>query len=117
MIWNDVGKPYPSSYAIPGPRPFTCPAGGQVSAEATAAISSSKATTMVTSVVKPKTSTVAAPITSSVVAIPTKAANVDTGAGGVPLYGQCGGRGYTGPTSCTQGTCKESNEWYSQCVL
>jgi hypothetical protein len=31
------------------------------------------------------------------------------------LWGQCGGNGWTGPTCCSQGTCKLSNEWYSQC--
>jgi lysophospholipase L1-like esterase len=31
------------------------------------------------------------------------------------LWGQCGGNGWTGPTCCSQGTCKSSNEWYSQC--
>lgn len=33
------------------------------------------------------------------------------------LWGQCGGNGYTGPTCCSQGTCKVSNEWYSQCQM
>jgi hypothetical protein len=32
------------------------------------------------------------------------------------LYGQCGGRDWKGPTCCSSGTCKFSNEWYSQCV-
>ena len=30
--------------------------------------------------------------------------------------GQCGGQGYSGPTTCAQGTCKVSNQWYSQCL-
>ncbi|KAF2750508.1 carbohydrate-binding module family 1 protein [Sporormia fimetaria CBS 119925] len=33
-----------------------------------------------------------------------------------PLYTQCGGQGWSGPTVCASGTCKVSNEWYSQCV-
>ncbi|KAL2754746.1 carbohydrate-binding module family 1 protein [Sodiomyces alcalophilus JCM 7366] len=34
-----------------------------------------------------------------------------------PPWGQCGGQGWTGPTTCTSGwTCVESNPWYSQCV-
>ncbi|KAK6535817.1 hypothetical protein TWF281_000067 [Arthrobotrys megalospora] len=33
-----------------------------------------------------------------------------------PLYGQCGGDGFTGPKCCSQGTCKFSNQWYSQCL-
>jgi endoglucanase len=34
----------------------------------------------------------------------------------VPLYGQCGGTGYTGFTVCASGTCKYQNAWYSQCL-
>ncbi|CAE6409366.1 unnamed protein product, partial [Rhizoctonia solani] len=34
-----------------------------------------------------------------------------SGTGTVPLYGQCGGNGYTGPTVCAEGTCTYSNEW------
>ncbi|EKM81377.1 hypothetical protein AGABI1DRAFT_113024 [Agaricus bisporus var. burnettii JB137-S8] len=34
-----------------------------------------------------------------------------------PAWGQCGGNGWTGPTSCVSGyTCVEQNEWYSQCI-
>ncbi|KAF8694341.1 glycoside hydrolase family 7, partial [Rhizoctonia solani] len=36
--------------------------------------------------------------------------------GSAPLYGQCGGEGWTGPTTCASGTCKVSNQWYSQCL-
>ncbi|KAH6614403.1 carbohydrate esterase family 5 protein [Chaetomium sp. MPI-SDFR-AT-0129] len=32
------------------------------------------------------------------------------------LYGQCGGQGWQGPTCCSQGSCKASNQWYSQCL-
>jgi hypothetical protein len=32
------------------------------------------------------------------------------------LYGQCGGSGWTGPKCCSSGTCRVSNEWYSQCL-
>ncbi|KAJ5169934.1 Glycoside hydrolase superfamily [Penicillium coprophilum] len=35
---------------------------------------------------------------------------------GVPLYGQCGGKNWTGSTTCASGTCKVANEWYSQCL-
>lgn len=37
--------------------------------------------------------------------------------GVVSLYAQCGGRGYTGATTCATGSkCKVQNEWYHQCV-
>lgn len=38
------------------------------------------------------------------------------GSGSVALYGQCGGSGYSGPTSCAQGTCTAQSQWYSQCL-
>jgi endo-1,4-beta-xylanase len=39
-----------------------------------------------------------------------------SGSGCSALWGQCGGQGWTGPNCCSQGTCKESNAWYSQCL-
>ncbi|KAK8103298.1 glycoside hydrolase family 10 protein [Apiospora sp. TS-2023a] len=34
-----------------------------------------------------------------------------------PMYGQCGGQGWSGATTCVSGTvCQKSNDWYSQCV-
>jgi len=33
-----------------------------------------------------------------------------------PLWGQCGGNQWTGAKCCSQGTCRVTNEWYSQCV-
>jgi cellulose 1,4-beta-cellobiosidase len=34
-----------------------------------------------------------------------------------PLYGQCGGTGWTGPTTCVAGaTCVKQNNWFSQCM-
>ncbi|KAJ7588868.1 putative alpha-L-arabinofuranosidase precursor [Mycena floridula] len=35
---------------------------------------------------------------------------------GQPLYGQCGGIGWTGGTTCDQGVCTVSNAYYSQCL-
>lgn len=40
----------------------------------------------------------------------------NNGGGAAPLWGQCGGKDWTGPTSCAEGSCKVSNDWYSQCV-
>ncbi|KAF4998429.1 hypothetical protein FGRMN_3165 [Fusarium graminum] len=37
--------------------------------------------------------------------------------GGIPRYGQCGGKEYVGPSVCQWGsTCKVINPWYSQCL-
>ncbi|KAL6692403.1 glycoside hydrolase family 45 protein [Trichoderma pleuroticola] len=40
-----------------------------------------------------------------------------SGGGSQVLYGQCGGVGWTGPTTCQPpATCKAQNQWYSQCL-
>lgn len=36
---------------------------------------------------------------------------------GAPLYGQCGGYGWTGPTTCAQGVCTAYSAFYAQCLL
>ncbi|KFZ12667.1 hypothetical protein V502_06982 [Pseudogymnoascus sp. VKM F-4520 (FW-2644)] len=48
---------------------------------------------------------------------PTQSTTPGTGTGTCSaLYGQCGGQGFTGATCCSSGTCKVSNQWYSQCL-
>jgi len=44
----------------------------------------------------------------------TAAASTGTGA---PLYGQCGGIGWTGPTTCAVGICTPYNIYFAQCLL
>ncbi|KAK4031620.1 carbohydrate-binding module family 1 protein [Parachaetomium inaequale] len=44
------------------------------------------------------------------------AGNGNSGTGCAALYGQCGGRDFTGAKCCASGTCKAANEWYSQCL-
>ena len=46
----------------------------------------------------------------------TKSPTTTSASAGVPLYGQCGGIGYTGSTVCSSGTCEYSNPWYLQCL-
>jgi len=31
------------------------------------------------------------------------------------IWGQCGGQGFNGPTCCSEGTCKQVNEYFHQC--
>ncbi|KAG9077487.1 hypothetical protein FS749_010612 [Ceratobasidium sp. UAMH 11750] len=55
--------------------------------------------------------------TSIVTTTKTTSAPSSTATGTVPKYGQCGGIGYTGPTTCASGsTCTYSNDYYSQCL-
>ncbi|KIM27050.1 carbohydrate-binding module family 1 protein [Serendipita vermifera MAFF 305830] len=46
----------------------------------------------------------------------TTTAGSGGGGGTAALYAQCGGKNYSGPTVCASGTCKVSNEFYSQCL-
>ena len=62
-----------------------------------------------------ETSTRAAPTTTEAPApAPTGGDNGNVGA--QSLYGQCGGINWTGATACAEGTCKNWNPYYSQCV-
>lgn len=90
-IYDAQGGTYNSGkpYQIPGPAVLTCSGGNNGGSNPTP-------TTFIT------TSTPS----------PTGGA----GGAGAPLYGQCGGNGWTGPKTCAQGTCKVTNEWYSQCT-
>ncbi|KAH9125394.1 hypothetical protein AeMF1_003971, partial [Aphanomyces euteiches] len=66
----------------------------------------------------PSPSTPSVKPTTAPTSAPTSAPAPATSAPGVAQpYAQCGGSGYTGPTTCTQGfKCLYSNAWYSQCV-
>ncbi|KAH6640929.1 glycosyl hydrolase family 61-domain-containing protein [Chaetomium tenue] len=88
-IYDSTGKPTMNgrTYQIPGPAPISCSGGGNNGGGGN-------------------------PTTTAGGSQPTGG----NGGGSVPLYGQCGGNGYTGPTTCASGTCKASNEWYSQCT-
>jgi endo-1,4-beta-xylanase len=59
--------------------------------------------------------------TATTMTTTTKATTTTTaGSGsstGVPHWGQCGGSGWTGGTTCASGyTCTYANDWYSQCL-
>ncbi|CZR55830.1 related to endoglucanase B [Phialocephala subalpina] len=89
-----------TTYQIPGPTPFVCGTSQASSSAASSSVkASSTATTLATST---KTSS------SSAAASATGAA--------APLYGQCGGIGWTGATTCASGTCTASSVYYSQCL-
>jgi len=92
-IYDATGKPTNGgrAYSIPGPRPITCSGGGDNGGG------------------NPT------PTTLSTVVTPTPTSGTGGGSGAA-LYGQCGGIGWTGPTTCAQGTCTKSNDWYSQCL-
>jgi cellulase len=114
-----------SSYKAPGPAVISCGAGGA----APAPVSSKAATSaVVSSKVPVSTSAAPAPVTtkpattlSTIVKTSQAAAPATSAASGsgaaAAKWAQCGGKGFSGPTSCVSGTtCKVQNDYYSQCL-
>ncbi|KAJ6256613.1 hypothetical protein Dda_8478 [Drechslerella dactyloides] len=100
----------PINYIIPGPRPVTC-GGTQPTTAATTRTTTTSARTTATT----RTTTFVTTTRTT-----TTTARTTTGGGGggtQSAWGQCGGIGWTGPTSCVSGyTCSVNNAYYSQCV-
>jgi hypothetical protein len=91
------------AFPMPGPAVWTGGnAGGATSPAKVTPVSSAA----------PAKSTMAT-VASPAPAAPTKATGDATCA---PLYGQCGGKNFTGAKCCVKGSCKAGNEWYSQCI-
>ncbi|RVD87046.1 uncharacterized protein DFL_005295 [Arthrobotrys flagrans] len=76
-------------------------------------------TTRITSSTSPTTTARTSSTTTTSAAPTTRTTTTSAGTGGCssPLYGQCGGIGYTGCTNCASGsTCSVLNDYYSQCL-
>ncbi|PYI15635.1 FII-CMCase [Aspergillus violaceofuscus CBS 115571] len=79
---------------------------GTTTTTAVATTTTSKAST--TSTTTTKTTTTSTKTTTTATSTSTAVA---------PLYGQCGGIGWTGATTCASGsTCTKQNDYYSQCL-
>jgi endo-1,4-beta-xylanase len=84
----------------------------------------SSSVAVATSSVVVATSSVVVPTKAVTSVIPTKATSTaaapavtSKAAGTVARWGQCGGTGYTGATTCVSGTtCTKQNDYYSQCL-
>jgi hypothetical protein len=85
---------------------------------ATTPTNASSSAAPVSSVAPVATSEAGAPApSSSTPEQPATTGTPSTGSGTVSIYGQCGGNGYSGSTTCASGaTCTKYNDWYSQCV-
>ena len=68
-----------------------------------------------TKVATPTTTKAATPAKTTLATIAKPAPTA--GGAGAQKYGQCGGIGFTGPTTCASGCkCVKQNDWYSQCL-
>ena len=98
-----------SSATLPGGSPV---GGGTTTTPPSTPTSTAKSTTTT----KPTTTT--SSTTMVITTKPTTTSTTAAGGGGTgqSLYGQCGGSGWTGPTSCATGHCSTINAYYYQCV-
>ncbi|KAK8016690.1 Endoglucanase-4 [Apiospora rasikravindrae] len=98
-----------SDYPIPGPK--IAAAGGSGGAAPAAPKPAPSAAA-------PSSAAPAAPTTlqTSTKPAPTQAPATGGSGSGAALYAQCGGNGFSGASSCAEGTCKKQNDYYSQCV-
>ena len=134
LVFDVYSKPG-SSYVAPGGAVSSIAVSGQLgigpvpaagskpatSAAAPATTTKATSTTVAATTSKainplPTTKMTTVTIRSSSTAAPTVTSTPNSGAT-VAKFGQCGGAGYTGATTCASGsTCKYSNDWYSQCL-
>lgn len=117
MLWLD--STYPVNSSTPGSIRGTCPTTGSDPATVEAQHANAKVifsdirvgpinSTFTAGSVAPPGSTTTGPPTSTSTASST---------GTAQHWAQCGGQGYSGPTTCAAPyTCKFSNQWYSQCL-
>jgi len=102
-ILIDIYYPIPANYTQPGPPVWPASGSG-----ASSPPPKSTTTTVATTSTK-ATSTKATTTTSSSTATSTGAAAAQ--------FGQCGGQGWTGATTCVSPfTCTATNQYYSQCL-
>jgi cellulase len=94
-----------TSYPIPGPKVWNGAGGAAAEAAPVAAPVTTKA---------PAAAPAATTLATSAKPAATEAASNGATA---QAYGQCGGKGFSGPTACAgKYTCKKQNDYYSQCV-
>lgn len=122
-VWvNEIQPLLPTTLQKTGISNIRGPAGVSSVSSSTSSktLSTSKSSSTLVSSTKTSSSSVKTTSTStsktSTSATRTSTSASATATGGVPLYGQCGGLTYSGPTNCLSGTCKYSNPWYSQCL-
>ncbi|KAK6440955.1 hypothetical protein LTR95_002826 [Oleoguttula sp. CCFEE 5521] len=118
-ILIDIYNNAAGTYQIPGPTVQAFGgSGGSAPASSTTLVTSVRTTTTTAKA----TTTTAPPVTTTTTkaatTTTTKAATTTTSAAGgsASLYAQCGGQGWTGPTTCASGTCKAQSQYYSQCL-
>lgn len=105
-----------SSYVDEEPAPTAAPAVSTPAVSAPAA-SSTAACTRLASSPAATFATSVRPVGTGSAPVPVPSATGDASSGAVKKYYQCGGKNYSGATTCESGlTCKQWNEYYFQCI-
>lgn len=123
IVFNLYGGP--TTYTIPGPPVWNAAAGGSTgtspapsnSTNAPAASPAAPAPTGVSGGASTMSVYACSSTLSTVASAAPSGATVAGVSAAVAKYSQCGGKGFTGGTSCVAGTtCKVINPYYSQCL-
>ncbi|KAK6360608.1 hypothetical protein TWF730_006745 [Orbilia blumenaviensis] len=112
-IYWDLYRSF-SSYPIPGPTVYT---GGSGPATTLTTARTSTTTSATARTTTPSSTTRVVTTTAATTRPTTTSSTTTTGSSGTgaPLWGQCGGLGWVGPTTCASGKCVSTNAYYSQC--
>jgi cellulose 1,4-beta-cellobiosidase len=124
MLWLDAPYPPSKSPSDPGVSRGSCSADSGVPATVESVSGGSSVTysnikwgainsTFSAGSVTPPSGTTSTTSTTTGSQPTTSASNPG---GGASKWGQCGGTGWTGPTSCISSTCTVLNPYYSQCL-
>ncbi|KAK3904856.1 glycosyl hydrolase family 61-domain-containing protein [Staphylotrichum tortipilum] len=101
-----------TNYIIPGPPVFSCSGSNNGGSSSSSSAAPSSTT------VKPSSTSSTSVKPSSTSSAPVSTSSAPSG-GCTPVaqWGQCGGIGFTGCTTCASGsTCTKNNDYYSQCI-
>ncbi|KAG8973378.1 Esterase/lipase/thioesterase [Tulasnella sp. 425] len=117
-LWNPNNLQSGVSYPIPGPSLYFSGGSATTTTARTSSTTTKAASTTTTRGSTTTTTTRASSTTTTRATTTTSKASTTTGSSSAaPAYGQCGGSGWTGATTCVSGyTCTVSNAFYSQCV-
>jgi len=117
MLWLDSTYPTTGSTSTPGVARGTCPTTSGVPSDVESQYPNASVTYSNIRFGDIGSTTTGGTGTTTTGGTVTNTGTTSNGGCTVPKWGQCGGQGYTGCSTCASGsTCKFSNQWYSQCL-
>jgi cellulose 1,4-beta-cellobiosidase len=119
--WGELCSTFGTGVNIPASLcgPYVRPGTGTSTTTARTSTTTARTSTTTSRTTTPVTTTARTTTTTARTTTPTTTPRTTTTAatGGQAKWGQCGGIGWTGPTTCVAGsTCQVLNPYYSQCL-